>query len=185
MDWTNIIKTEYEALTIQKEKEKFQFWIINYRSSVDSQTKKTRVCKWNSYSDERIMCFDGDNEQINVTMLPKATPPPSMTMWVPIPHNFVSEDCKELKYIPYLGDDMLDDVFIEHLTTTYDCNFLDTKSESLDDEMFVSLVQKLIGHQKNLTTSYSIVQKDNEEELLDATIFQINCYFDGNYTAEM
>lgn len=207
MDWADIITKEYENLKRQKEEEIKQFWNIN-KASVCSQSGVTRCAVWNKNNKwlqlktgKAIQTyFHGENQQthsiVNPFMLPTASPPPKMTMWLPIPQNFVSKDSEELQSIPYLGD-TIDDSFVNDLISSYNGNISVDKNDSIDNEMFVNLARKLIPYRKSRTPIMmsqlasqveeirDTIDQKIDEELPDAIIFQqISSYFNGHYTAE-
>lgn len=188
MDWTNIIKNEYESLKIRKQEELNQFWKSN-KASIDSQAKVPRCAMWHknkewlqSKTGNAITAHIYENDQVTRCtvkpfMLPLVTAPPKMSMWTAIPRNFVSTDSQELQSIPYLGDDEMDDDFVNDLVNSYNGKIRTNKTESIDDEMFVCLVRKLIPYQQSVSP--------DDDDFPHATIFEnISLYFNGNYTID-
>lgn len=197
MNWDNILKLEFQDVKDRREKELKEFWNKN-KATVYSQTKETRVAGWGTKNDHHLQLrtgptikayFYGEDNQINFSvvafMLPKATPLPRMTYWTPIPRNFVTSDSEELKHIPYLGDDV-DDAFVKELIDSYNGYVPGTKTESLDDDMFVRLVRRLVFYQ-NIDTSMteSRSSQDVQDDMPGPIIFEtISRNFKGNYTAD-
>ncbi|XP_037028681.1 histone-lysine N-methyltransferase EZH2-like [Bradysia coprophila] len=177
MDWVAIIKKEYEYVKIQKEKQINRIWHENLlATSAVTQTEEAGSAKWNPESDTCMQndASHGKGRDIpNVFMLPPQTPLQSMTMWLPISRNFVTRDFEE----PHLSDR----------------SGRDTNCESIDDEMFVWLVRRMVRYQSSTSATSSTEATDGhqsadpivDEEVPDAGIFQsISSFFDGNYTAD-
>lgn len=211
-NWETVIKKEYENVKFHKEKQITEIW-NNNRVFVNNENnaKKTHCVLW-KVDDEhnqllckgkkfRVKSYDAEYEktetEVHSFVLPVATPPPLMTMWIPIPRNFVSKDSKELESLPFLGDDVIDDTFIEDLVSTYDGNW--TIPKTIDDDLFVNLVQELIPYQNTMnsvlqSTSTQVTERCDyvvnqmptaEEPSPDPIIFEmISSYFDGNYSSD-
>lgn len=156
MDWTSILAKEYEFLKIQRENQTDRIW--HESLSATSQRNETNCAKWDTQLDDVTI----SNDKIyNVFVLPPQTPSPSMTMWLPISRNFVTKDFEDPKGTPHFSGN--------------DGNGRDLKRESIDDEMFVSLVQRMATYKNKM----------DQNAVPNAVIFDtISSYFDENYTAD-
>lgn len=212
-NWKMYIEKEYQHVMAEKEKQISEIW-KNNRVVVKNQNdaKSSSGGVWNneklknkelcSEKKFRVTHYDADNKKtvtdIQSFILPTATPKPVMNWWIPIPRNFVTKDSKELESIPFLGDDVIDDAFIEDLVKTYDGKWPGAKTEAIDDDIFVNLVQKLIKYENNEnsmlpSTSSQVADRcddikqtqTDEAPFPDPIIFEsISSYFRGNYSCD-
>lgn len=98
-----------------------------------------------------IKTMTGSAQVVRTHVLPFLKPPPPVIMWVPIPRNITTKDVHQLPYLPYLGEEAIDDGFIDELVDLYDddCPGNEEVKDIMEDEIFVKLVEALIPYQNN------------------------------------
>lgn len=110
------------------------------------------------------ICVNSFNALGSVTrhLLPAVKPLPTMHNWEPTQQHILVDDEKELRNIPYMGDEMIDETFIKELRELYG-GWVDVGGEYddyLNNAAFIELVNALIPLQNdsNEITSVSTAE---------------------------